>query len=151
MSTLTTKSTIKILNDLITINKDGQEGFREAAENVKNHELKTLFSQYSLQRSKFAGELQQIVLSLGEEPDTTSDLASALHRGWIDLKASFTKGSDHAVLAEAERGEDHAVAAYRDALEEELPEPVRSLVSEQATAVQAAHDDIRDRRDAAAE
>jgi len=144
-------NTTKILNDLIQICKDGQDGFRDAGENVKHSDLKSLFASYSLQRSKFAGELQQLVTQLGEEPEKSSGIASAIHRGWIDLKAAFTNGSDHAILAECERGEDYAVAAYRDALKEELPANVRSVVTEQSVVVKAAHDDIRNRRDACAE
>ncbi len=146
-----TADTLSILNDLIQINKDGQEGFLDASENVKNAELKTLFAKYSLQRSRFAGELQQHVTEFGEEPEKDSSIAGAIHRGWIDLKAAFTKGDDHSILAECERGEDHAVHAYHDALEAELPANIRALVEDQAAVVQATHDDIRDRRDAAAE
>jgi len=145
-----TDSTLGILNDLIEINKDGQDGFRDASENVKNHELKTLFAKYSLQRAKFAGDLQQQVISHGEEPEKTSSVASAIHRGWIDLKSAFTDGGDHAILAECERGEDLAVSTYRSALEEEIPANIRIMLLEQAAVVEAAHDDIRDRRDAAA-
>jgi uncharacterized protein (TIGR02284 family) len=144
------KGTTTTLNGLIEICKDGQEGFRDASENGKHSDLKTSLSAYSLQRSKFAGELQQLVIDLGEDPETTSSITGAVHRGWIDLKAAFTKGSDHAILAECERGEDHAVRAYRDALAERLPANIRETVSRQSAAVQAAHDDIRDRRDACA-
>ena len=146
-----TATTVDVLNTLIEINKDGQDGFREASENVKSHDLKALFAKCSLQRSKFAGDLQQYVTSFGQEPEKTSGFVSAMHRGWIDLKSAFTKGNDHAILAECERGEDHAVAAYRDALEAELPANIRDDISEQSAAIQEAHNDIRDRRDAAAE
>jgi len=139
--------TTTTLNNLIEICKGGQDGFRDAAENVTNPELKTLFSEYSLQRSHFAGDLQALVVNLGEEPEKTSSIASAIHRGWIDLKSAATNGGDHPILVECERGEDYAVEAYRTALADELPAHIRELVVTQSTAVQAAHDDVRDRRD----
>jgi len=142
--------TTKTLNSLIEICKDGQNGFRDAGENVKHSDLKSLFGTYSLQRSKFAGELQQLVTQLGEEPEKAGSIASVIHRGWIDLKGAFTKGSDHAILAECERGEDYAVAAYRTALEAELPSHIRTVIAAQSADVKAAHDDIRNRRDASA-
>jgi len=142
--------TTTTLNTLIEICKDGQDGFRDAAEKVTNPELKTLFSEYSLQRSRFAGDLQGVVISLGEEPEKTSSTVSAIHRGWMDLKSAFTKGGDHPILAECERGEDYAVEAYRTALANELPAHIRELVASQSTAVQATHDDVRDRRDSIA-
>jgi len=143
----TTSNTTTTLNNLIEICKDGQDGFRDAAEKVTNPELKTLFSKYSLQRSRFAGELQAVVTNLGEEPGKKGSAASAVHRGWLNLKSALTKGGDHPILAECERGEDYAVEAYRTALAEKLPANIRELVIMQSTALQTAHDDMRERRD----
>jgi len=47
-------TTTSIPNDLIVSLKDGQEGFRTAAEDVQSSDSKSLFSEYSLQRSHFA-------------------------------------------------------------------------------------------------
>ena len=143
---------VSILNDLIETLKDGQEGFRAAAEDVDSSNLKTLFGELSLQRSKFAGELQMLARTLsGEEPEKSGSVAGAVHRGWIDLKAALVSRNEHAILAECERGEDSAVAAYRDALDSgSLPSSVVTAVQVQADAVKAAHDRIRDLRDATA-
>lgn len=142
-------NTNSILNYLIETLKDGQNGFREAAEDVKSSDLKTLFGAYSLQRSQFAGELQSLAHSLGEkEPETTGSVSGALHRGWINLKAALTSKDEHAILAECERGEDSAVAEYTKALAEEgLPAHVRATLETQYQAVKAAHDRVRDLRD----
>ena len=143
-------NTTSILNDLIETLKDGQEGFRVAAEDAESHDLKTLFSEYSLQRSQFAGELQSLARSLGEnEPETVGSVSGALHRGWINLKAALTSKDEHAILAECERGEDSAVAEYTKALAEEgLPGHVTATLQTQYKAVKAAHDRVRDLRDA---
>ncbi len=145
------KETISTINGLIETLKDGQEGFRQAAEAVKDSQLKTLFSEYSLQRSKFAGELQNEAISMGEHnPENTSSTAGAMHRAWINLKSAITTQDDHAILAECERGEDSAVAEYKKAMEEkELSSPIRETISRQYTDVKSAHDRIRSLRDAA--
>ena len=141
--------TISSLNSLIETLKDGQEGFRQASEAVKNSELKSLFSELSLQRAKFAGELQSQAIQLGEsDPEDSSSTAGALHRAWINLKSAITSQDDHAVLAECERGEDSAVAEYKKAMEDELAAPVRDIVSRQYADVKAAHDKIKALRDA---
>jgi uncharacterized protein (TIGR02284 family) len=144
------KEIISTLNSLIETLKDGQEGYRQAAEAVKDSELKSLFSEYSVQRSQFAGELQSEVISLGEpKPEDSSSTTGALHRAWINLKSAVTSQDDHAILAECERGEDSAVKEYRDAMEkEELSSPVRDLISRQFTEVKSAHDRIKELRDA---
>lgn len=140
---------ISAANDLIETLKDGQEGFRQAAEAVKDSELKSLFNELSLQRSKFAGELQSEVIQLGEpKPEDSSSTAGALHRAWINLKGAITSADDHAVLAECERGEDSAVSQYKKAMEKELTGSIRDVVSRQFTEVKAAHDRVRDLRDA---
>jgi uncharacterized protein (TIGR02284 family) len=135
---------------LIETLKDGQEGFRQAAEAVSDPELKSLFNGYSMQRSRFAGELQNEAVSLGEsKPEDTSSASGALHRTWINLKSAMTSKDDHAILAECERGEDSAVKEYREAMQnEDLSAPVREIVSRQFTEVKSAHDRIKQLRDA---
>jgi uncharacterized protein (TIGR02284 family) len=144
------KEIVSIIDDLIKTLKDGEEGFKQAADGVKNPQLKSLFNDYSRQRSRFAAELQHQVQNLGEpEPETSSSAAGALHRGWIDLKAALTKGDDHAILAECERGEDSAVEEFRKALDNGLSAPVREILSRQYAEIKGAHDRVRDLRDAA--
>lgn len=134
---------ISTLNNLIETCKDGQNGFQTAAEGVKNSELKTLFSGYSTQRAQFAGELQNEVRSLGGDPEQTGSVAATLHRGWINIKSTVTGEDEGAVIAECERGEDSAVKNYKEALNGNLPENIRTIVQNQYTQVQAAHDRIR--------
>src|SRR3954454_18142612 len=75
------KEIISTINSLIETLKDGQEGFKQAAEAVKDPNLKSLFLEYSLQRSRFAGELQSQARQLGEsDPETSSSTSGAMHR-----------------------------------------------------------------------
>ena len=136
------------LNNLIQTCKDGQNGFKEAAEGVERSDMKSLFYECSQQRAQFAGELQAEVRKLGGEPAEDGSFSGTLHQGWIDLKSAITGQDEEAILNECERGEDSAVKAYKDALEEDLPANTRSLVQTQANAVQATHDRIKKLRDA---
>jgi len=146
---MSTKSISSTLNSLIETCRDGEEGFRVASGDVKNAELKTLFTEYSQQRARFIDELQIIVDGLGEDAAETSSVAGALHRGWINIKSVISSGDEHAILAECERGEDSAVEQYQEALADQtLSAQVRDVVQRQYVAVQAAHDRVRDLRDA---
>jgi uncharacterized protein (TIGR02284 family) len=130
--------------------KDRQQGFKQAAEGVKDPQLKSLFNEYSQQRSRFATDLQNQAHSLGEpEPETSSSAAGALHRSWINLKSAVTRGDDHAILAECERGEDSAVEQYKKAVDDNLSAQLREIVSRQYAEIKKAHDRIRNLRDAA--
>jgi len=145
------KEIISTINSLIETLKDGQEGFKQAAEAVKDSDLKSLFSEYSLQRSRFAGELQAQAVQLGEsKPEDSGSVSGAMHRTWIDIKSAVTSGDDHAILAECERGEDSAIKEYKEAMEDDdLSAPVRDIVSRQYSEVKSAHDRIKQLRDAA--
>lgn len=143
-----THSIADTLNGLIKINKDGQEGFRQSSENVEDSSLKTLLSKFSLQRASFAGELQQLVIGLGEKEEDHSGMGGAIHRGWINLKGALTKHSDHAILEECEMGEDFAKGAYEKAVEDEdLPRNIHDVIAAQYAEVKIAHDRIKALRD----
>lgn len=147
-TTASNDDVISTLNGLIETCKDGQDGFKEAAEGVERSDLKSLFYEFSQQRSQFAGELQELVRSIGGDPEKSGSMAAALHRGWINIKSAVTGKDEGAILNECERGEDVAKNAYKDALEEPLPANVLEVVQTQYTAVQAAHDRVKALRDA---
>lgn len=135
---------ISCLNNLIETCKDGQDGFRTAAEGVARADLKTLFNTFSQQRAQFGAELQNEVRRLGGDPEKTGSVAASLHRGWINIKSAVTGKDDNAVIAECERGEDSAVSNYEEAARDEnLPANLREIVARQYAAVKEAHDRIR--------
>src|SRR5215471_3770186 len=139
-----------VIDNLIETLKDGQEGFKQAAEAISDLKLKSLFRDYSQQRSRFATALQSEARRHGEtDPETSSSATGALHRGWINLKSAITGGDEHAILAECERGEDSAVEEYKKALEDGLTPSAQDLVSRQFAEIKAAHDQIKSMRDAA--
>ena len=144
------KNQNEIIDDLIETLKDGQEGFKQAAESVKDPQLKSLFSEYSQQRARFAVELRSKAQSPDErESKMSGSAAGALHRGWINLKSAVTQGDDHAILAECERGEDSAVEEFRKALNDNLSVPVQEMASRQYAEIKQAHDRVKHLRDAA--
>lgn len=143
------KDQTNIIDDLIETLKDGQEGFKQAAETVKDPQLKSLFDEYSRQRARFATELQSEARSMGEsKPETSGSAAGALHRGWINLKSAVTSGDDHAILAECERGEDSAVEEFKKALNNGLSATAQQIVSRQYAQIREAHDRVKSLRDA---
>jgi uncharacterized protein (TIGR02284 family) len=135
------------LNDLIETCKDGDEGFRGAAEKMKDTEIRSQFLQFARQRAQFAGDLQAEVTRMGGEPAKSGSTAGAIHRGWIGLKSALTGDNDHAILEEAERGEDAAVKNYRDALAKALPADLESIIDRQLQEIQQTHNTVKSIRD----
>jgi uncharacterized protein (TIGR02284 family) len=138
---------VSILNNLIETCKDGEQGFRSAAESLKSPAIKAKFVEYAAERGQMGRELQAEVRRLGGDPEKSGSTAGAVHRGWLGLKAVLTGHDDHAIVAEAERGEDAAKAAFDAALTESLPPSTQALVQQHAAKVRRAHDDVRAVRD----
>ncbi len=136
-----------ILNDLVETSKDGEKGFRTAAEDTKNTELQAVFLRRAQDCATGAADLQQRVARLGGDPEDGGSVAGAVHRGWVSLKGAVSGRTDLAILEECERGEDVAKARYGKALEVTLPEDIRVIVQRQYEGVMRNHDQIRDLRD----
>lgn len=137
---------ISTLNDLIQTCKDGVEGFRTCAEDTKNAEYRTYFSDRAERCERAAEELQDLVISMGGDPETSSHMAGALHRRWVDVRSAITGKNDEDILEECERGEDVAKHYYEAALKKDLPLEVRQIVEEQYRGVQMNHDQVKGMR-----
>jgi uncharacterized protein (TIGR02284 family) len=131
------------LSQLIQTCKDGEEGFRVAAEAVDDLNLKHLLESYSQQRSEFASELQAEMARLAQDPPQSGHLSASLHRGWMEIKSAATGRDEATIIAECERGEDAAVQAYQQALDSALPPDLRAVAERQFLKVKEAHDQIR--------
>lgn len=139
---------IDVLEHLIERCRDGHNGFKEAAEKVKRADLRTFFNEVSLERGRFAEELQNELVRLGKPDKRVSGTTEgALHRAWIDTKVALG-GDDHTVLDWLEHGEDVATDAYQKAISSDLPENIAEVVRRQADSVQQVHDRVKMLRDA---
>lgn len=143
------KEAERVLLDVIKVLVDGQKGFADIGEHLKDETLKRYFLAESLKRANFRAELENELHRAGmADVSPSGTAAGAVHRVWGDLKALLGAGSDHQLLATAEQGEDVSKKAYKEALEKDLPLPVRELLTTQQTHIVASHDYVRDHRDA---
>jgi len=137
---------LQTLNQLLNLNQASEQGFRIAAESVKNRGLKALLKGYAQQRSYFAAELNDEISRLGGESRTSRNLLGTLHRGWLIIKAAMTIGrqaTEAVVLSESHRGETYAVKQYETALKRPFPPEIRTLLTRQQEAIIAACDQIQ--------
>lgn len=144
------EKTIKGLQNLIEINIDSAKGFEQAASTINEPRLNALFRDVGAQRAGFAVELKRFVASSGEKPKDDGSAKAAVHRWWLNVRGSIKDDNAHAVLSEAERGEDAIKARYEEVLKDNPGNPVSDVLHRQYSSVKAAHDRIRDMRDATA-
>lgn len=140
----------RVLEDILETLEDGKKGFTQAAEKLtetQRQDLAGRMREFADQRSSFTAEIRTLAAQLGIDLDESGSMAGALHRGWMSLKDALASDETAAVLAAAETGEDHAKSEFTKALDEDLPEEVRTLIARQAAAVAAVHDEVKKLRD----
>jgi len=126
---------------------DDQAGFQAIGNDLKDETLKHYFLAESLRRAEFRGELETLLHQEGVgDIKKHGTVAGTLHRAWGHLKVKLG-GGDHSLLVTAEQGEDEAKQVYEEALEKDLPFPVRQLLTRQYSQIQTSHDYVRAARD----
>jgi uncharacterized protein (TIGR02284 family) len=119
------------LNRLIETSRDGETGYRTAAQHVHNTQLQAIFEEYSRQRARFAQQLQSEVERLGGDARASGALSAAVYRGWINVKSALSGGDGGAIIAACEAGEVNSLAAYQRVLDMDISGETRALVSSQ--------------------
>jgi uncharacterized protein (TIGR02284 family) len=141
---------VKVLNSLIETTLDSANGYREAAENAREGELKTLFAERAQRRMEITRELQQEVRTFGGEPEDDQSVLGKAHNKFVDLKNAVMGGRDDtAVIDEVERGEDFIKDKFDTAMrDDELPMEAREVVTRLAQTIRADHDRISEMKHA---
>lgn len=138
---------VDALEELIEICRDGQNGYRSGSEHAKDAELKRLLNEVSLDRAKFAGDLENEAIRYGKsDVDRSGTTLGAIHRGWTNLKASLG-GGDDAILSSMETGDNYAKDYYdRYINDNKLPNEILGTIRNQAQAIVGTIDRVRSLR-----
>ncbi len=133
---------------VIQVLHDGEKGFPDIGEHLKDPQAKAFFMQEAQTRGSFARELYaEYGSTTGESEDIGGTAAAPLHRLWGDLKANLG-GGDHTLLETAEQGEDAAKKAYAAALgDTSISGALRTILLRQQTHILASHDKVKALRD----
>ncbi len=132
-----------LVKAVIEVLHDGQKGYTDIGEHITNPEMRTFFMTESQTRGSYASELS----AAAGMSDVGGTAVAAIHRSWGDLKAKLG-GGDHTLLETAEQGEDAAKKAYQEALaDSSISGSVRSLLQQQQTHIQSAHNKVKAFRD----
>ena len=68
----TSQDYISAVNQVISVCKNAEGGFRGAADATRDVSFRTLFEQYSSQRAQFAEQLRAVVKETGNRPSDPS-------------------------------------------------------------------------------
>src|SRR5262245_5835036 len=137
----------EVLEHLVEICRDGERGFRAAAQYVGMPQLKGLFVELAARREAFVRDLEPHLNRLGGSTLSSGTRAGAVHRGWMNVKAHVPGHHDQTIVAEAERGEHAAIKAYDDALNGMLPPTVIGVIEAQREEMRSTQKRIREFND----
>jgi uncharacterized protein (TIGR02284 family) len=111
---------------LIATCRDGEHGFRYAANHVRDSTVKGLFLEIASQREQFAADILSHAQRLGGANRVRGESYRRFcTEAWMTLKDAVGGHDDAAIIREAERGERSALAAYEEALDGMLPPAAR--------------------------
>jgi uncharacterized protein (TIGR02284 family) len=142
------KSLIMLLNGLMHVCREGQNGYMQAANGITSSAYKTMFAEYAHQRSRFASQLANLVTNYGGDPDDDGHAMKLFSGGWANIQPVMMGGDYGAIFTECEKSEDLAKQAYERVLEESIPEDVTIIVNQHYEQIVEAHDRIRNLREA---
>jgi uncharacterized protein (TIGR02284 family) len=134
---------VNVLKGLVEICKDGQQGYKDAADDIKDEELAKIMLNYSNQREKFAFEIRDIIVSFGSQADMLGNTFGVVHRLWMDIRFGIAGNGTEAIFRECLRGEKAALRRYRDVLKSDLPEDIHKKVTRQYEEINEAHENIK--------
>lgn len=148
----TNKNIASRINELVEINNDRIEGYKKAIELLPEGDhfgLRSIFEDYRDQSIQFNADLKPLVTGLGENPTDDTRTSGKMFRAWMELKSAVAPHTIQAVLESCERGEDEFKKVYEDVLADgNLDADLRLIAQSQLELERAAHDHIKELRDA---
>lgn len=108
---------IEVLNSLITINNDRIEGYEKASKEIKELNLKNMFSEFISNSRKCKQELVMEVKTLGGVEANGTKNSGKVFRIWMDVKSELTSKNRKTILNSCVFGEEMALDTYDKALQ----------------------------------
>ena len=106
------------LHELLLFVNDRVEGYRRAARESQDADLRNYYEELAGQSQQFAIRLNGYLRVQQSDPETGTTLKGKLYRGWMEAKAAITGYSETAVLGSNVFGEEWAIKAYEEALQD---------------------------------
>jgi uncharacterized protein (TIGR02284 family) len=138
----TEKEVISTVNHLLEICNERIQGYKKAAEKVKEPMLNKIFYRYISQTENFVTELAKYSDVKNPATISTRPIGDAW-RLWMDMKAAITNGSNEAMLGACETGEKAAIRNYEEAMQEDLPLGVKNIVVKELAEIKLALNEIQ--------
>jgi len=109
-------NSVNAIHELLLFVNDRIEGYRRAASESQDADLRNYYEELAGQSKQFAIRLNGYLRVQQSEPESGTTLKGKLYRAWMEAKAAITGYSEIAVLGSNVYGEEWALKAYEEAL-----------------------------------
>jgi uncharacterized protein (TIGR02284 family) len=118
------RETIETLNDLIQLDMDAVQAYRQAIEACDRELIRSKLTEFRGDHERHIQDLSRQVTALGGEPKQERDFTGYIVEGFT----AIVSHGDHSALLAMRGNEELTNKQYKDALEETLPESARIVV-----------------------
>jgi uncharacterized protein (TIGR02284 family) len=137
-----TQDTVRILNRLTRVCRDGERFCRACAKRRVSADLRRMLRDRSEEWARLGDELQALVLLLNGEPATSGTLAAGALRAWLGLRTMLPGSSDATIVEAWVKMQREAWERYAEAVSGYLPERIRRTVGLQSDRISDRSDQI---------
>lgn len=136
----------KILNDIISVTRDGKEFYEHAATKVDDSELMTLFARMATVKGQIVSGLSTEIKAMGDKPAEKGTMAGDMSQMYGDLRAMLGN-KDYAYVAKLEDSEDRLLKAFDEAIgDKDTPAIARDILGRFLPEVRSCHEVMRSRK-----
>lgn len=128
------------LRALSALCHDSEAGYRQAADDTDNEDLKFEFEELAEDRAKMVQPLDRSLSELGIEPASGGTSVGAAHRAFLELRSKLQGGSPKAIFTEISRGEGTFEKALDQAMKFDMPQTLRRQLQGQHRTIRQARD-----------
>ena len=137
---------IDTLNELISVTRNSADFYGEAAGEVDNPQLQSLFRNMADAKCGIADSLAREVKDAGGEPKDSAGFQGSLQRMYGEVRGKLG-GDDYTYVEQLEASEDRMLDAWRDVVNDDgTPQAVKTAVNQYLPQVTAQHNLMRDRK-----
>ncbi len=111
-----------ILNDLVSVARDGKSFYEDAATKIDNPELRTLFTGIATVKGDIVTSLSSEIRTTGGTPPDSGTWVGSFNKMYGDLRAKFGDKT-YSFVAQLEESEDRLLKGFNDALQDKEISP----------------------------
>lgn len=131
------------LTEVVDRLRESQEGYRELGHRLENETAKRLYMRETQKRAEYAAELENELHRLGmHDVKTNVSFRAKARLRWGEIQAGAA-GGQKSLLSTAERQDEATMKTYDEILKEELPLPLREMLTRQREHIQRVHDEVK--------